>query len=413
MDRQSGESNGGVTQTREPVHGKVVVSSEPSMEATVRELRAIRVSDDGKQILLTETTGTQGADAPPEAAFHLLADDRLRAMLRPRPTTTENRPESALTPREIQARLRAGETAEEVAEAAGIPVARVARYEAPIAAERVRIVDEVRRATAPGPHRVSPGRQLGAVVDDRLAEDGLDAVLAQWLARRRPDGTWLVTVDLADHHAEWTWDSQARRVRAHDGGAQRLLSPSRSSAEALIAVAQATGVTAEPAPAPAPVPVSQEPPTPYAPARAVGESTVSDTAPGRPMSPRSGLVVLPGEGSSAASPRAQAPAATPTLDDIPGTSAPSVPSGPRPQVPSWTPGDNEIPGSGSVEGPHQSLEPSASAGDQADAAADASDETADPGAPAAERPARPAAKSGKRRSAVPAWDDIVFGARRS
>jgi hypothetical protein len=131
------------------------------------------------------------------------------------------------------------------------------------------------------------------------------------------------------------------------------------------------------------------------------------------MSPRSGLVVLPGEGSSAASPRAQAPAATPTLDDIPGTSAPSVPSGPRPQVPSWTPGDNEIPGSGSVEGPHQSLEPSASAGDQADAAADASDETADPGAPAAERPARPAAKSGKRRSAVPAWDDIVFGARRS
>jgi Protein of unknown function (DUF3071) len=369
----------------------------------VRELRAIRVSDDGKQILLTETTGMQGADAPPEAAFHLLADDRLRAMLRPRPTTTENRPESALTPREIQARLRAGETAEEVAEAAGIPVARVARYEAPIAAERVRIVDEVRRATAPGPHRVSPGRQLGGVVDDRLAEDGLDPVMAQWLARRRPDGTWLVTVDLADHHAEWSWDSQARRVRAHDGGAQRLLSPSRSSAESLIAVAPATGVTAEPAPAPAPV--SQEPPTPFAPARAVGESTVSDTAPTRPMSARSGLVVLPGEGSSpAASPRAQAPTATPALDDIPGTSAP----GARPQVPSWTPGDNEIPGSGSVEGPHQSLEPSASAGDQADAAADASAE-----APAAERPARPAAKSGKRRSAVPAWDDIVFGARRS
>jgi hypothetical protein len=411
MDRQSGGSNGGVTQTRDPVHGKVVVSREPFQEATVRELRAIRVSDDGKQILLTETTGTQGADAPPEAAFHLLADDRLRAMLRPRPTTTENRPESALTPREIQARLRAGETAEEVAEAAGIPVARVARYEAPIAAERVRIVDEVRRATAPGPHRVSPGRQLGAVVDDRLAEDGLDPVLAQWLARRRPDSTWLVTVDLADHHAEWSWDSQARRVRAHDGGAQRLLSPSRSSAEALIAVAQATGVTAEPAPAPAPVPASQEPPAPFAPARAVGESTVSDTAPARPMSPRSGLVVLPGEGSSpAASPRAQAPAAAPTLDDIPGTSAPNVPAGSRPQVPSWTPGDNEIPGSGSVEGRHQSLEPSASAADQADAAADAS---ADAEAPAAQRPARPAAKSGKRRSAVPAWDDIVFGARRS
>ena len=328
-------------------------------------------------------------------------------MLRPRPTTTENRPESALTPREIQARLRAGETADEVAEAAGIPVARVARYEAPIAAERVRIVDEVRRATAPGPHRVSPGRQLGAVVDDRLADDGLDPVMAQWLARRRPDGTWLVTVDLADHHAEWSWDSQARRVRAHDGGAQRLLSPSRSSAEALIAVAQATGVTTEPAPPPAPAPVAQEPPAPLAPARAVGESTVSDTAPSRPMSPRTGLVVLPGEGAAPpASPRAQAPAATPTLDDIPGTSAPGAPSDARP-VPGWTPGDNEIPGSGDAPDRHQALAPSVSASDEADASADAD-------APAAaERPARPAAKSGKRRSAVPAWDDIVFGARRS
>jgi hypothetical protein len=368
----------------------------------VRELRAVRVSDDGKEILLTETSGMHSADAPSEPGFHIPADDRLRAMLRPRPTIAENRPESALTPREIQARLRAGETAEEVAEVAGIPVARVARYEAPIAAERVRIVDEVRRATAPGPHRVSPGRQLGGVVDDRLADDGLDPVLAQWLARRRPDGTWLVTVDLADHHAEWSWDGAARRVRAHDGGAQRLLSPSRSSAESLIAVAQATGVTTEPTP-PSPAP-TQEPPTPLAPARAVGETAVSDPAPSRPIVARSGLVVLPGEGGSApqspVAPRAQA--AT-TLDDIPGTSAPTAP---RPQTQDWTPGENEIPGAGGVTERYEGLETAASG----DPVAENSD-TPEP--PAAERPTRPAAKSGKRRSAVPAWDDIVFGARRS
>ncbi len=372
----------------------------------MRELRAIRVSDDGKQILLTETSGTQVADAAPDAAFLIPADDRLRAMLRPRPTISENRPESALSPREIQARLRAGDTAEEVAEAAGIPVARVARYEAPIAAERVRIVDEVRRATAPGPHRVSPGRQLGAVVDDRLADDGLDPVLAQWLARRRPDGTWLVTVDLADHHAEWSWDSAARRVRAHDNGAQRLLSPSRSSAEALIAVAQATGVTAEPAPPPvvAAPPAPQEPPAPLAPAHAVGESTISDPAPTRPMSTRSGLIVLPGEGAATTtSPRSQASVGAPTLDDIPG-SAPAAPATQRPQGDGWTPGDNDIPGSGRAPERHETLEPSASASDEPD-------DTDAP--PPADRPARPAAKSGKRRSAVPAWDDIVFGARRS
>ncbi len=373
----------------------------------MRELRAVRVSDDGKEILLTETPGTQSAVTASDQAsgpgFLLQADDRLRAMLRPRPTVTESRPESALTPREIQARLRAGDTAEEVAEAAGIPVARVARYEAPIAAERVRIVDEVRRATAPGPHRVSPGRQLGAVVDDRLADDGLDPVLAQWLAKRRPDGTWLVTVDLGDHHAEWSWDGTAKRVRAHDNGAQRLLSPSRSSAESLIAVAQATGVTTESAAAPAPVAPPQEPPAPLAPARAVGESTVSDTAPSRQSSPRSGLVVLTGEGTDSApsAARAQAPTA-PTLDDIPGTSAPVAP---RPATPDWTPGGNELPGSGSAPARRETLEPSASADDESD--------DADEAPAAADRPARQPAKSSRRRSAVPAWDDIVFGARRS
>ncbi len=381
----------------------------------MRELRAVRVSDDGKEILLTDATAASAADVP-DPGFALKADDRLRAMLRPRPTTPETRPESALTPREIQARLRAGETAEEVARAAGIPVARVARYEAPIAAERVRIVDEVRRATAPGPHRVSPGRRLGDVVDGRLGEDGFDPALAQWLARRRPDGTWLVTVDLADHHAEWSWDGAARRVRAHDGGAQRLLSPSRSSTESLIAVAQATGVTTEPAGAGEPAP---QPTAPLAPARAVGDSLAPTTAPGpaKPSSARSGLVVLPGEGTSPAAPRAQASPPAPVLDDVPGVTRPPVEqaaAGPRPAA--WTPAADDVPGAGPGEQRDPAgFEPSASTSDapepsQPELGVDAASNSA---AEEQARSGRPAAKSKSRRSAVPAWDDIVFGARRS
>ena len=141
---------------RARLRGKVgTVFTHPIQEALVRELRAVRVSDDGKELLLTETGDTPQAGST-ETSFILRADDRLRGLLKPRPTNTETRPESALSPREIQARLRAGETAEDVARAAGIPVTRVARYEAPIAAERVRIVDEVRRATAPGSPPRSP-----------------------------------------------------------------------------------------------------------------------------------------------------------------------------------------------------------------------------------------------------------------
>jgi hypothetical protein len=391
----------------------------------VRELRAVRVSDDGKEILLSEAAAT----SPGDPSFSLAADDRLRSMLRPRPAPPsgpggpgggggkEIRPESALTPREIQARLRAGDTAEEVARAAGIPVARVARYEAPIAAERVRIVDEVRRATAPGPHRVSPGRALGAVVDDRLAEDGLDPALAAWVARRRPDSTWIVTVDLGNHHAEWSWDGAARRVRAHDAGAQQLLGPSRSAADSLIAVAQATGVTADSAPPRADAgerPGSDdEPPAPLAPARAVGETVVQAQEPSssRPAA-RSGLVVLPGEGASTPAPSPTPPrahtSAAPTLDDVPGAAAPVTP--PADRATSWIPVSDDVPGAGRSGPPR--LEPSASASDDEDPelpglAAE------QPAAGEGQAPSKPAAKAGKRRSAVPAWDDIVFGARRS
>ena len=382
----------------------------------MRELRAVRVSDDGKEILLTETIGAPSADSASgsgaDSGFVLHADERLRTLLRPKPAGSETRPESALTPREIQSRLRAGDTAEDVARAAGIPVARVARYEAPIAAERVRIVDEVRRATAPGPHRVSPGRPLGAVVDERLSDDGFDPALAQWLARRQPDNTWMVTVDLADHHAEWSWDGQARRVRAHDAGAQRLLNPSRSSAESLIAVAQAAGVTSEPilpktAPTTTSAPLAEtpsadiEPHQPLAPARAVGESHGAESDAGAGRSGRSGFKILPGTGSEApASPRSEV-TATPSLTEIPGSGRmPGVPlGGGAATEPTWTPSANDVPGSGSTDS--LPYEPPAETAEAADAEA----------APA--RPARPAAKSNRRRSAVPAWDDIVFGARRS
>jgi hypothetical protein len=363
----------------------------------VRELRAVRVSDDGKELLLTETGDTPQAGST-ETSFILRADDRLRGLLKPRPTNTETRPESALSPREIQARLRAGETAEDVARAAGIPVTRVARYEAPIAAERVRIVDEVRRATAPGPHRVAPGRQLGTIVDERLADEGFDPAMALWLARRRPDGTWLVTVDLADHHAEWSWDSGARRVRAQDGGAHKMVSPTRSSADSLIAVAQAAGVTTESQ-------ATIEPPAPLAPARAVGESMASSSESGASRSSassRSGLSVVPGEGSGSELPtpaRSQAAPAS-TLDGIPGSSAPSPE--PAASAPSWGPSAGDVPGSSGSASPRSS-EPSASA----------SDDDQPEAIEAVGEPAAGKSKSGRRRSAVPAWDDIVFGARRS
>ena len=104
----------------------------------MRQLHVVGVSDDGASLLL-------GTSDNGKVTHQVPLDDRLRAAIRGQLSSPgTDRVESALPPREIQARLRAGETPEAVAKAAGVPLARVLPYAAPVLAERQRIVDEAR-----------------------------------------------------------------------------------------------------------------------------------------------------------------------------------------------------------------------------------------------------------------------------
>ena len=99
--------------------------------------------------------------------FSLPIDDRLRIVARgqfSRLAQYEIEVESPLRPKEIQDRIRAGETAEEIADAAGVPIERVRRFEGPVLAERAYRAQEAQRATAaparglrPRPHPRGPG----------------------------------------------------------------------------------------------------------------------------------------------------------------------------------------------------------------------------------------------------------------
>ncbi|CUU55581.1 Protein of unknown function (DUF3071) [Parafrankia irregularis] len=185
----------------------------------MRELRAVALSEDGGYLVLADAAGRSDAEQ-----FRVAVDDRLRAALRGA-RRSEVRAESALTPREIQARLRAGETAADVARAAGIPVERVERYEGPVLAERARVVQEARAALLPKDPGGIPGRPLGEVVDSRLLSVQDDPETAQWDAWRRVDGIWLVQLTSDSRCARWTWDPVVRRVRPHDDAARALVAP--------------------------------------------------------------------------------------------------------------------------------------------------------------------------------------------
>ena len=156
----------------------------------MRELHVLGVSEDGATLLLASS---KDATKP---THRIPLDEKLRTAARGQLAPFgSDRAESELTPKEMQARLREGATVEEVAKAAGVPVARVLPYFVPVEAERTRIVDEAREARqhrSRGPASTTP---LGQAVDTRLQEvTGIKPESISWTARRRRDGAWVVGV---------------------------------------------------------------------------------------------------------------------------------------------------------------------------------------------------------------------------
>lgn len=189
----------------------------------MRALHVVGVSDDGTQLLLA---ASQEAERPSHA---LPLDGRLLAAARGELNGKGPR-ESALSPKEIQARLRAGDTVEDVAKAAGVPLNRVQRYAGPVLSERERVLEDA-RATVPRRDRGgSDGEPLGAIVDRRLAATvGLKPDSVAWSARRREDGSWVIALDYrargGARQVEWEWHPAEHLLRALSAGASRLTAP--------------------------------------------------------------------------------------------------------------------------------------------------------------------------------------------
>lgn len=192
------------------------------------ELRVVAVSNDGTRLVLKAADNTE---------YTLPIDERLRAAVRndrARLGQIEIEVESHLRPRDIQARIRAGATAEEVAQLAGIPVDRVRRFEGPVLAERAFMAERARKTPVRRPGE-STGPQLGEAVAERLMLRGADKDTVQWDSWRRDDGTWEVLlvyrVAGEPHSASWTYDPPRRLVQAVDDEARALIGESDDTPE--------------------------------------------------------------------------------------------------------------------------------------------------------------------------------------
>ncbi|MCV2396348.1 septation protein SepH [Actinotalea sp. M2MS4P-6] len=181
------------------------------------ELRLVGLNDDGDQIVL---------EGPDGQRFALPIDDALRAAVRrdrPQLEALRAHASALIPPREMQARIRAGATAQEVAEAAGVPVEIVERYEGPVLAERDWISGQA-RDTRIGHETSAP--TLGDLVTDRLATRGVVPGTVRWDAARDATGPWTVTlafeVGEVTRTARWAFDPAARTIHALDDEARWL-----------------------------------------------------------------------------------------------------------------------------------------------------------------------------------------------
>ncbi|KRE62991.1 septation protein SepH [Nostocoides sp. Soil756] len=184
----------------------------------MRDLRLIGVHEDGEHLLIADADGGR---------FRLPIDDALRAAARrdrPRLGQLQIEIEGGMRPREVQALIRRGLTADEVAERSGWTVEKVQRFEGPILAEREHVARKARQC-AVGTRGSAP-LTLEDRATERLRERGVDVDRVEWDSARDTDGVWQLLMHFAAggrrRTAAWRYEPLGGSVAAANDEARWL-----------------------------------------------------------------------------------------------------------------------------------------------------------------------------------------------
>jgi len=183
------------------------------------ELRLTGKNPEGTHLTLTNPTGEE---------FTVRISDTLRATVnQPRLAAVVASDEvETMSVKEIQRRLRAGETMDAIARDGHISVEKVERFAGPILQERVYILDQA-FAVVLRKESARDQETFFDVVISRLAPMGVDSDSLSWNSWRIEDGTW--TIDLSypnrDGHgsATWNFDLNRRSITATNENARWML----------------------------------------------------------------------------------------------------------------------------------------------------------------------------------------------
>jgi len=158
--------------------------------------------------------------------FALPIDEVLRAELRRAKESREEKPAPlAASPREIQAHIRAGMSAADVAELLGVALDVVRRFESPVLAEREHIVGQALAVPVLIGSEVEPDAQptFGVAIRAKLAD--LSAGDERW-ASWKDDSGWVIklefTANEVEHDARWSFDPRRSALAPLNADATQL-----------------------------------------------------------------------------------------------------------------------------------------------------------------------------------------------
>jgi hypothetical protein len=197
------------------------------------ELRLDGKTEDGSHLSLVDNDGNN---------YSIRISDTLRATVnQPRLTSVPAVDATqSMSVKEIQRRLRAGESFEQIAREGQITVDKVERFSGPIMQEREYILSNARSLVMrKDAHRTD--LTFAEVILAKLAPRGVDIDQITWNTWRLADGTWHIELHYPNRDgngiATWNFDLARRALDASDDNGAWLIdeeAPVRTAAPAII-----------------------------------------------------------------------------------------------------------------------------------------------------------------------------------
>ena len=184
----------------------------------LKKLTFENLSDDGTKIVLTDDNGNE---------FALDLDEKTRDAARnwrKRPKASIHDRDHELSVAEIQARIRSGVSAEDLATVSSIPLERIKRFEPPVLQERYWISKRARETEI---RRAHGSASFDEIVQTRIMHGGGDIESTKWDAWKREDGRWNIACSFigkkGETEAHWAYDPDVATIAPLDDVGRWLL----------------------------------------------------------------------------------------------------------------------------------------------------------------------------------------------